>query len=84
MTTNETKKWLTDKQMVLQLLEGEMLGKEIMPRYKDWHKLKVAIPYMTAVIIRASEDKKLTADLFVTMSEIYGELLNKTVKHETA
>ena len=42
MGTNETKKWLTDKQMVLQLLEGEMLGKEIMLRYKDWHKLKVA------------------------------------------
>ncbi len=37
---------------------------------------------MIAVLVRASEDKKLTTELFVTMSKIYEELLNTNVKHE--
>lgn len=68
------------KEMMFQLLEGETLGKEIMIRYTDYEKLKVAIPYIMAVLISASEDKKLTTELFVTMSKLYEELLNTKAK----
>ena len=71
---------MNDKEIVFQLLEGETLGKEIMFRYTDYEKLKVAIPYMMAVLIRASKDKKLTTDLFITMSKMYEVLLNTKAK----
>ena len=67
---------------LLELGGGELAKKEIMFRYTNYEKLKVAIPYMIAVLVRASEDKKLTTELFVTMSKIYEELLNTNVKHE--
>jgi hypothetical protein len=71
---------MNDKEMMFQLLEGETLGKEIMCRYTNHEKLKVAIPYMMAILIRASKDKKLTTELFITMSKMYEELLNTKAK----
>lgn len=73
---------MNEKEMMFQILEGETLGKEIMFRYNNYEKLKVAIPYIMAVLIRADENKKLTIELFITMSKIYEELLNINVKHE--
>ncbi len=67
----------SDEDMAKQLLDGEELGKRIMREYTDYHKLKVAIPYMMAVFIKASEDKKLTSDLFVEISNMYRVLLEQ-------
>lgn len=69
-----------DENMVKQLMDGENLGRAIMLEHTNYDELKVAIPYMMAVFIRASEDKKITTDLFVTMANLYEVLLEKSTE----